>query len=57
MISILKTTKGHNSVNNVGRVKIFVLFKLSNDVLYVCTKFWINVLNHFEIIEQTRFPN
>ena len=31
MISILKITKGHNSVNNVGRFTISVLCTQSND--------------------------
>ena len=35
MISMLKTTKGHNSVNNVGEVAIYILCTLSDDALHL----------------------
>ena len=56
MISILKTTKGHNFANNLGRVT-FLFSSNRGMMFYVGTKFCINVLNYFKIIEQTRFPN
>ena len=34
-ISVLKITKGHNSVNNVGRVMVLVLCILSDDALHL----------------------
>ena len=35
MVCILKFSKGHNSVNNVGGVMALVLFTLSDSVLYL----------------------
>ena len=52
-ISILKITKGHNSVNNIGEVTfLFSAHRLM--MFYVCTKFRVN---HFKVTEQTRLPN
>ena len=36
-ISILKSTKGHNSINNVGRVTVLLLFILPDNT---CTKLY-----------------
>ena len=33
-ISIVKFSKGHNSVKNVGGDKVFILFTSSDDALY-----------------------
>ena len=38
MVCILKFSKGHNSVNNVGGAMVLVLSTLSDSVLF-CTKF------------------
>ena len=35
MISIVKFSKGHNSVKNVGGVQFFILDTLFNDALYL----------------------
>ena len=35
MFSILKTTKGHNSVNSEGGVTVLVLCKLYDENLYL----------------------
>ena len=36
MISILKSTKGNNSVKNVGEVNVVNLCTLSDHALYLC---------------------
>ena len=35
MISILKITKGHNSVENVDEVTVLILFTSSDNALYL----------------------
>ena len=35
-ISMVKFSKGHNSIKNVDRVTVIVLYTLSNNVLYLC---------------------
>ena len=47
MISILKLTKGHNSIKNVGRVMILDLCLSSNDTLYLY-KVSLNYLKGFQ---------
>ena len=46
---ILKYTKGHNSVNNVGGVTVFV-FCHYLIMFYICTKFGKNVLKAFRVM-------
>ena len=55
MISILKFTKGHNSIKNVGRVMVLDLCSSSNDNLYL-HKVSLNYLKGFQVIERTLFP-
>ena len=52
-ISLLKFSKGHNSVKNVDGVTILsrVLRILSDDVL-ICTKFRENASKGFRVIER-----
>ena len=47
MISILKLTKGHNLIKNVGRVMILDLCLSSNDTLYLY-KVSLNYLKGFQ---------
>ena len=47
MISILKFTKGHNSIKNVGRVMVLDLCSSSNDTLYLY-KVSLNYLKGFQ---------
>ena len=54
MISILKTTKEHNAVNNASGVKFLVLCLLSDDTLY-CTKFYEYIFLSLKVMEWTWF--
>ena len=50
--------KGHNSLKNVGRVMVLNLCTLSYDALYlvyICTKFYENILDGIKVIERTQF--
>ena len=50
--------KGHNSLKNVGQVMVPNLCTTSYDALYlvyICTKFYENILNGIKVIEGTQF--
>ena len=47
-IFILKSTKGHYSIKNVGEVMVLVLYTLSDDAFDLYSK-------GFRVIEETQF--
>ena len=54
MISILKITKGNNSIKNVGGVTVFISAPCLV-MLYISTKFCDIISNRIKVIERTQF--
>ena len=56
MISLLKFSKVHKSIRNVGGVTVLHLCTLPT-MLYICTNFQKSISKGFIVIKQSQFPS